>query len=163
MFRKYKCSVPLFIKIVLLLYYILRARQVFLDYLIWFSCKWYCKYKSFIMFLFYTFILLTNARYLFLYRLLLYWYATLGESDDITMFTNLSDLTDMHRERTKHRLEKLWTWTDQFKNFQQNTIGPTSDISTMMIETHNSTLALLMERYYNWAELPVFTEPAGAP
>lgn len=42
-------------------------------------------------------------------------------------------------------------------------IVPTLDISTMMIETHNSTLALLLERYYNWAELPVFTEPAGAP
>lgn len=48
------------------------------------------------------FILLTNARSLFLYRLLLYWYATLEQYDGITMFTNLSDLTDMHRERFQH-------------------------------------------------------------
>lgn len=45
------------------------------------------------------FILLTNARSLFLYRLLLYLYATLGQYDGMTMFTNLSDLTDMRRER----------------------------------------------------------------
>lgn len=45
------------------------------------------------------FTLLTNARSLFLYKLLLYWYATPVQSNGIKMFTNLPDLTDMRRER----------------------------------------------------------------